>query len=111
MARSDAMSDRYRPEGTVWLETPFHASVHEVLLSVSRNASVKYRAPDCCAVSVMVPGSQVSKYGAKTCAGNGVGAAAAGDAPPTMTVRPVAVATATAAKRPRSVDRDMAPRF
>src|SRR5262245_14395045 len=37
-ARSEARSDRYAPDATVRLEEPFHASVHEVLLSVSRNA-------------------------------------------------------------------------
>jgi hypothetical protein len=38
--------------------------VHDVFESVSRNASVKYLAPDCCAVVVRLSGVQVSKYGA-----------------------------------------------
>ena len=47
------MSERYRPAATVWLLDPFHARVHEVLPRVSRNASVKYRAPDCSAMVVI----------------------------------------------------------
>ena len=70
------MSVRYRPAATVWLLEPFHASVHEVLPRVSRNASVKYRAPDCCAIVVIASEVQVSKYGAYTCAGNGTAAVA-----------------------------------
>jgi len=73
------MSVRYRPAATVWLLEPFHASVHEVLPRVSRNASVKYRAPDCCAIVVIASEVQVSKYGAYTCAGNGTAAVAAHD--------------------------------
>jgi hypothetical protein len=35
------MSERYRPAGIVCVLSPFHASVQELLESVSRNASVK----------------------------------------------------------------------
>ena len=58
------MSVRYRPAVTVWLLEPFHASVQEVLPSVSRNASVKWFAPDCCAVAERLSAVHVSKYGA-----------------------------------------------
>src|SRR5215468_17988 len=41
-ARNDAMSAWYAPEATVRDDEPSQASVHEVLPSVSRNASVKW---------------------------------------------------------------------
>src|SRR5205085_4673754 len=82
-ARSCAMSERYRPSATVWLRLPFHASVHDVLLSVSRKASVKYLAPDAFDVDVMPSDVHVSKYGANTWFGSGV-AAAAEDGPDTV---------------------------
>ena len=63
-ARSVAMSDRYRPEATVWVFTPFHASVQERLPVVSRNASVKYLTPDAVEVALIESVVQVSKYGA-----------------------------------------------
>src|SRR5262249_60248875 len=41
MARSAAMSGRYRPLASGWLLLPFQASVHEFLPSVWRKARVK----------------------------------------------------------------------
>ena len=60
-ARSEAMSDRYLPPETGWLADPSQASVHEVLLVVSRNASVKYLTVDACAVAVIPSVVHVSK--------------------------------------------------
>src|SRR3954453_5106370 len=70
-ARNEAMSERYRPPATVWLFTPFQASVQELLLSVSRNASVKYESPEAFAVAAIPSLVQVSKYGANTWFGSG----------------------------------------
>src|SRR5436190_10694552 len=64
IARNEAMSDMYRPEPTVSVFTPSQASVQDVLLVVSRNASVRYRAPDCWAIVVRLSVVHVSKYGA-----------------------------------------------
>ena len=58
------MSDRYRPEATVWVFTPFHASVQDCFPVVSRNASVKYLTPDADDVALIESVVQVSKYGA-----------------------------------------------
>src|SRR3954454_3818401 len=63
-ARRSAMSLRYRPSATVCVFTPFHARVHERLLVVSRNASVKYFTPEASDVALMRSDVQVSKYGA-----------------------------------------------
>jgi hypothetical protein len=65
------------------LRLPFHASVQEVLFSVSRNASVKYLSPEAFAVEVMPSLVQVSKYGANTWFGIGVDADAE-DGPDTV---------------------------
>src|SRR5437660_12744310 len=68
------MRDRSLRDGTVWLEAPFQASVQEVLPRDCRKASVRYFAPDACAVAVMPSVVQVSKYGAYTRAGSAVAA-------------------------------------
>src|SRR6266508_3434263 len=107
--RSVAMSARYRPLARVCLLSPFQASVHEVLLSVSRNASVKYRAPDCRAMSEMLSGIQVSKYGAKTCVGSAVPVAAAAGPAPTRTVPDAVSVAMSAADQPRNRAGDTGP--
>src|SRR3954452_3625632 len=66
-ARSEAMSLAYGAfwgfAGRVRALSPSQASVHDVLLSVSRKARVKYRAPDCWASVVTLSVVHVSKYG------------------------------------------------
>ena len=43
-----------------WAELPFQSRLHEPFPADCRNASVKYFAPDCCAVAEMlgVPGAR-----------------------------------------------------
>src|SRR6185369_4197778 len=61
---------------TVWVFEPFQARVHEVLLVVSRNASVRYLAPDWLAMPLMLSPVHISKYGEKTWVGRTVAALA-----------------------------------
>jgi len=93
------MSCRYLPPETGSVAVPSQVRVQEVLLVVSRNASVKYLTPDAWAVAVMASVVQVSKYGAKTCAGSGVAAIAP---ELKMPVRSVAVAAIAATRSRRS---------
>jgi hypothetical protein len=51
-ARSEAISDRYDPPVTGCEFDPFQVAVHEPFDAAWRNASVKYVAPDDCAVLV-----------------------------------------------------------
>src|SRR5689334_14333038 len=61
---------------TVWVLDPFQARVHDVLLVVSRKASVRYFAPDWPAMPEMLSPVHISKYGENTWAGRGVAALA-----------------------------------
>ena len=97
------MSERYRPAATVWLLDPFHARVHEVLPRVSRNASVKYRAPDCSAMVVIASEVHVSKYGAYTCAGIGTAAVAVADPESAGPANAANATSVTTAERARCI--------
>jgi hypothetical protein len=83
--------------------------VQEFLPVDSRKARVKYLTPEACAVEVMESVVQVSKYGAKTCAGNGVGVAAAAPPAPAKVVRIIDIAASATARRLRLPIRSLPP--
>ena len=79
--RRAASPGRYRPAAVGSAGSPFHVGVHDPRRGAWMNASVKWRAPDRPATLIRRFVVQVSKYGAKTCAGSVRGWPSALDGP------------------------------